>query len=156
MPSFHEKVNQQGPDDCWEWTGYRENGYGRAFVTGKSTRTHRLAWEHANGPIPEGAFVLHSCDNRACCNPAHLRVGTHQDNMDDMSSRKRHPGARMPGSTNPTAKLDEPQVEQLKLFLAEGIGTQQQLADIFGVSRSLIGLISQGKLWKHVEVPCAK
>jgi hypothetical protein len=84
---------------CIEFTGDRHRtGYGKLRRGGQGEgmiRTHRLAWEINNGPIPEGMFVLHHCDNRLCCNPDHLYVGTKADNMRDMSVRKRsHYGRR--------------------------------------------------------------
>jgi hypothetical protein len=62
------------------------------WFRGKLWRAHRAAWVEAHGDIPEGMFVLHQCDNRACVNVAHLFLGTHQDNMDDRESKGRnHP-----------------------------------------------------------------
>lgn len=79
-----------GPvDECWVWQGNRNNqGYGMLHV-GKPTYAHRFSYEMANGPIPPGMFILHSCDNRPCVNPAHLRVGTSLDNMRDMIAKGR-------------------------------------------------------------------
>ncbi len=92
---FWEKVAKGAPDDCWEWqasvfTG--RYGYGR-FQFGRPrgvVYAHRLAWELTNGQVPEGAHVLHSCDNPPCVNPSHLRIGTPADNAQDMLARKRH------------------------------------------------------------------
>ena len=75
---------------CWEWIGPRDRyGYGRASRIKKPVRCHRYVWEQYNGPIPDGLCVLHSCDNPPCLNPAHLRLGTHQQNVNDRSSRGR-------------------------------------------------------------------
>ena len=72
--------------DCWEWTGCRERyDYGKIKVVihGQTIyHAHRLAWVLANGrAIPDGLYVLHSCDNPPCCNPKHLSVGTQMDNV---------------------------------------------------------------------------
>lgn len=74
---------------CKLWTGKPgADGYGRTTRTVNGIKTawlvHRLVWVEANGPIPEGVFVCHHCDNRACYEVTHLFLGTHQDNMDDM------------------------------------------------------------------------
>jgi len=75
--------------DCLEWTGgCYATGYGRTWAYGKDWKTHRLAL-HLEGIDVTGHHVLHSCDNPRCCNPNHLRLGTHQENMRDMVSRGR-------------------------------------------------------------------
>lgn len=89
MDRFWSRVDKDGA--CWEWAGARHpQGYGVFSAGGRSLRAHRFAFQLANGPIPEGMFVLHSCDNPPCVNPAHLRLGSHADNMRDMSARRRH------------------------------------------------------------------
>jgi len=78
--------------DCWLWTGCVTTfGYGfyRWKKPNKMVHTHRIAWELEHGPIPEGMHVLHKCDVRPCCNPAHLWLGTHQENMADMRAKGR-------------------------------------------------------------------
>ena len=90
---FWRKVDKSpGPDSCWPWTGAgHRDGYGRAHFLGrdKIAIAHRLAYKLSNGDITEGMDVLHYCDNRICCNPAHLWLGTHLDNMLDMCSKGR-------------------------------------------------------------------
>ncbi len=77
---------------CWEWTKCRNNrGYGRVQWEGRARMAHRVAWELICGEIPEGVFVCHSCDNRICCKPDHLFLGTHEDNMADMMAKGRKP-----------------------------------------------------------------
>lgn len=78
-----------GPAGCWPWKGNLTRGYGRVNIGRIKAKPHRVAWEMANGPIPAGMFVLHRCDNPACVNPAHLAIGTHDDNMADMVTRGR-------------------------------------------------------------------
>jgi len=83
-------------DGCWNWTASkRHKGYGafcyyRDDGTLVQGRAHRYSWEIHNGDIPDGMFVLHSCDNPACVNPDHLFLGTNQDNVDDMMRKGRN------------------------------------------------------------------
>jgi hypothetical protein len=80
---------------CHLWTGFRNSdGYGQMRVGGVNRTTHRIAWEAAHGPIPEGMVVMHTCDNPPCCNPAHLKLGTPGDNVRDRIERGRGRGAR--------------------------------------------------------------
>ena len=89
----------KSPSGCLEWTkGSSEDGYGTIRVNGQTNMTHRLAWELANGLIPDGLLVLHHCDNPPCCETeptegypdGHLFLGTHGDNMRDMAGKGRH------------------------------------------------------------------
>jgi hypothetical protein len=85
---FHEKVQQGEADACWPWLGAEHGkGYGGISIRGRSQPAHRVAYELACGAIPAGLWVLHRCDNPKCVNPAHLFLGTHQDNMDDMKKK---------------------------------------------------------------------
>lgn len=80
---------------CHLWTGHCDpNGYGRMGVSKRYLSVHRVAWQLTNGPIPEGKIVLHDCDNRRCCNPEHLSLGTHAENARDRVARKRTKGCR--------------------------------------------------------------
>lgn len=75
---------------CWEWKKAKTaHGYGAISVAGNQCAVHRVSFELFNGKIPEGIFVLHSCDNPSCWNPTHLFLGTQQDNMNDMKRKGR-------------------------------------------------------------------
>jgi len=75
---------------CLEWTGATNGEYGEINVDGKPILAHRLAWTLWVGPIPEGQIVRHYvCDNPPCCEPTHLRLGTHADNMADKIAKGR-------------------------------------------------------------------
>lgn len=85
---FWAQVHKSG--DCWEWKGKRyPSGYGRH----SKFYAHRVAYELVHGPIPAGMFVCHRCDNPPCCNPAHLFLGTPEDNAKDRE-RKGRGGAK--------------------------------------------------------------
>ncbi len=83
-------------EGCWLWSGPLNTwGYGAFYSNGRTLSAHRAAWETANGPVPDGLFVLHHCDRRMCCNPAHLYLGTQADNMRDKVVRGRYRNAQM-------------------------------------------------------------
>jgi hypothetical protein len=128
---------------CHNWTGsIMPNGYGQIHSKGQTAYAHRVAWELANGPVPEGAYVLHSCDNRRCVNSAHMRLGSFQDNMDDMTGKLRQPH----GPRNGHAKLTVAEVRLIRLM----DGTHGEIAAHFGVSRPSVSLIRAGRTWKYV------
>jgi hypothetical protein len=101
--TFWEKVDMSGGiENCWPWLKSKIKSYGQTWDGKNVVLAHRMAWSLVNGPIPEGAHIRHSCDNPPCCNPAHLEIGTHADNMRDMAVRGRaqagadHWSQRMP------------------------------------------------------------
>jgi hypothetical protein len=133
-----------GPDACWPWTGYlRKDGRGSVGVGDRRLQTHRVALGSGIGlPEPAG-FVLHSCDNPRCCNPAHLRVGTHADNMADMVRRGR--ADRRDGERNTRAKLTAAQVAEIRAVGRSA--TMRELAEQYGVSSWTIRDIRRGIRW---------
>ena len=91
--NWKDRLSKQS-DGCWIFQGsLNADGYGQISRDGRGVRLHRLAWEEANGPIPKGMRVCHRCDMPACCNVAHLFLGTQQDNVTDMIAKGRFKGA---------------------------------------------------------------
>lgn len=124
---FWAKVNK-GPG-CWLWTGAdKPQGYGCVHVDGSTRTAHRIAYELAVGPIPEGAVVMHLCDVPKCVNPAHLRVATQGENVRDMveKGRQRH--------ASTYRRVGE--AERKAIMSAEG--TISDIARRFGRGRSTV------------------
>lgn len=84
---FSKKVDFDGPNGCWVWTGCRstdhkgEKTYGSFYYREHMMRAHRLTYEWFVGPIPDGLQIDHLCKNKGCANPAHLEVVTQRENM---------------------------------------------------------------------------
>lgn len=132
-------------NNCIEFSGPKTKfGYGKQKFKGKQTSAHRVAYQKAYGEIPKGLCVLHKCDNPSCINPEHLFLGTHKDNTKDMFTKNRANKAK--GVTNGTSKLTEAEVLQIR----NSIEKYSILSKKFNVSKALICLVKQRKLWKHI------
>lgn len=149
---FWAKVAIAGADDCWAWTAsVNHKGYGRIAVGGPRTprlAAHRYSYELHAGPIPQGMFVCHRCDNPPCVNPAHLFLGTPADNSADMLAKGR---CRSHGVLGPCPKL-RGQRSAAKLTLAQldeiwrAAGSQTEISERFGISQSHVSRIKRGEL----------
>jgi hypothetical protein len=138
-----------GADACWGWTGARiSTGYGAIRVAGAAVLAHRAAYAVAYGPIPDGAHVLHRCDNPPCTNPGHLFLGTHAENMRDMFAKGRRAAAT--GERVGSAKLTADAVRAIRDRYAAGGPTQAMLAHEFGVNDSVICRVISRKTWAHL------
>ena len=138
---FWSKVDIGDPTECWEWLASTDtSGYGRFQVHKRRRQAHRVAWALTFGPIPDGLFVCHKCDNRACCNPYHLFLGTNVNNLQD-AARKGYLAQ----------KLTRKDVLAIRDLWTTNDYTQQELADEFGVSQRLVHNIVHGKCWRWLK-----
>ena len=154
---FWSKVDKTGPvpphmphlGQCWMWTAYKLQGYGRIYTArGSQGKSHRISWEINNGKIPAGKCVLHRCDTPSCVNPSHLFLGTHADNMRDITTKGRRRSDHQCGSKHGRSKLIESQIIEIRRMRAEG-RLLREIAERFGVTAGLISLVASGKIWKH-------
>jgi len=129
---------------CWLWTAStKNNGYGSVKWQRRTHYAHRLAWIASHGQIPEGQCVCHKCDVRSCINPDHLWLGPRSANSTDMVIK----GRQALGERNSGAKLTAAKVLEIRLAK----GTQQEIAERFGISRPNVSLIRGGRTWKHLN-----
>lgn len=134
----------RGPkDECWNWNGaIGRDGYG--FYHFK--KAHRLSYEFHNGPIPDGLWVLHKCDNRRCVNPNHLFLGTNSDNIQDCITKGRFPV----GERHSCAKLTRAEVLWCRKAHRDHGWNFSELGRAFGVSNQSMRSAVKGINWKHI------
>lgn len=144
---FWEKVDKSG--DCWIWIASRDGcGYGTIGVrTHFVQRAHRVSWEMANGPIPDGMLILHRCDNPPRVRPDHLFIGTQYDNMRDASQKLRLPIGEANGRAKLTASqvLEVARVPNRGRMRGKSDDSNRALAEKYGVSTVTISRIRSGK-----------
>jgi DNA-binding CsgD family transcriptional regulator len=140
---FWEKV--RGAAACWTWIGSCDRkGYGQLKVSSVYRKAHRISWELHYGPIPGGLCVLHHCDNPPCVRPDHLFLGTNHDNVIDSMIK----GRRAQGEHNGNGKLTTKQVEEIRLYIAQGV-THRAIAKHLNIASSTVSNIRRGKTRKH-------
>lgn len=147
---FWSKVGKSvEPNACWPWVaGIFPSGYG-AFTMpdGSCRRAHRVAWTLDKGD-PGELFVLHKCDNRKCCNPGHLYVGTHDDNMKDKTERSSYRG-----EIHHKSKMTEDSVRELRTRYSNGGITLKELGAEYGINKASVRSIVNLEHWRHVQDP---
>lgn len=151
--AFWMLVSKSDGDGCWTWQGAKGTkmryGVMSLGARGSVEYTHRISWMIANGPIPEGLCVLHSCDNPPCVRPDHLFLGTRTDNMTDKVRKGRqHRGEATCGVVLTDAKA----TEALELY-ASGEISVWDLAQHFGVTEATMRALVNGQTWAHVPGP---
>lgn len=151
--SVWKKVDRRNPEDCWPWTGYVSGGRGRLDIGNiPGVYASRAAYVAAfPGELEltctDGRYVLHSCDNPLCCNPAHLRIGTHSENMQDKVLRSRCPDFK--GTKGPRAKLSAEDVRAIRRS-KKGGATKKALALLYEVSEATISGACYGRHYQDV------
>lgn len=159
--NFWSKVLQKSPTDCWEWQGsITSSGYGNLSWHGVMAQAHRVAYYLSYGGIAletgfrhEGKaktykrFVLHRCDNRLCCNPKHLFLGSMRTNLLDAYAKGRK---QQPKSKHANAKLTSAQVQEVRSLYDTGKENQVSLAKRFGISQTTISLIVRRETYKDI------
>lgn len=142
---FNEKWIPHPKRGCWIWTAaINGRGYGVFSLVDRRARiASRVAWRLYNGSVPDGLEVMHKCDHRACVNPDHLSLGTHAENMEDMTIKRR----QSYGESRWSAKLTEQKVVEIR----ESAQSAKVLSKKYGVSKPTIYLIRSKKIWKEAN-----
>jgi len=142
---FWKKVNIKSIDECWEWVGSCDTGgYGQFGMNFKRYGCHRLSWTLTHGQIPEYLCVLHRCDNKLCCNPNHLWLGTYSENNKDRHNKKRDAVGKFHGRH----KLTNEQIIKIRELYSTNKYTQKELSIEFSVCREYISEIILNKVRK--------
>lgn len=155
------QVRVDDASKCWMWLGTQSTcrmKYGQMSINNKAVRVHRVMYELKVGPIPIGKFVCHKCDTPLCCNPDHLFLGTHQDNMDDRQKKGRvatglrngrytKPESVCKGQRNGRAKLTARDVGEIRCRYKAGGVLLKDLASEFHVSISAVWSIVTHQNW---------
>lgn len=138
---FWEKVDKA--QDCWLWTGAKnkKTGYGLVEIAKRTNLVHRYSYELHHGEIPKKTYVRHTCHTRLCVNPAHLKLGSAKQNVQD-SVRD---GRRATGERHGMAKLTALHARAIR----EDPRPQRVVAREYGVDQALVSMIRRGKIWKE-------
>jgi len=133
-------IKTNNENECWEWIGRMNcDGYGGITYKYKEEKSHRMAWMLQIGDIPANMCVCHKCDNPSCCNPNHLFLGTHSDNMIDSLKKDRFA----------PAKLKIKQVLEIRQLYNNNVGINE-LKQKYNVSRNTIWRVVNNKTFTCV------
>ena len=141
ISDFWSHVDISGPKDCWPWRG-KTVGYGTFHIRSekRTVPAHRVAFEITKGYVQKGNLVFHTCENKPCCNPAHLSQGTHREMLAAHAARerkRRSSSAKVDASHK--AKADAPvSLNEKAAFVAmrHGLLPVAVIAERAGVSRA--------------------
>lgn len=137
---------------CWIWIGGHNRLYGAFRYNGRAQHSHRVSWQLHYGPVPDGLFVCHKCDNPPCVKPDHLFLGTASENNWDKAKKGRCKNGNRKGEKHPLSKYSNEQILEIRRLYKPYSHdfNQYTLAKMFGVSRASIGLIVTRKEWAHI------
>lgn len=147
---FWDKVDKTESDTCWNWkSGTQSKGYGSFGIgNGKTDLAHRVAFELENGESPGGLCVMHSCDNRLCCNPNHLKLGTIADNNRDMVEK----GRQASGLNNGRSKLTLNNVVSMRSDYRAKLKNIKDLSEEYDVHYNTARNAIHGTTWKNLPM----
>jgi len=151
---FWAKVEKGTGASCWLWIGsVNRDGYGTfGDYSGHVISTHKFSYQLFYGNVPDGLYVLHTCDTPNCVNPEHLYAGAQKQNMLDRKLRGRHgfhvhPETRLYGTRNGSAKLNWEKVRNIRQEYLLNPTYHYLIAQKYKVSRATITLILENKSW---------
>lgn len=146
-PILEGKLLLDEVTECFNWQKYRNPaGYGQLTIGSKGWLVHRYVYTQLYGRIPDGLVIMHSCDNPACCNPRHLLLGTHGQNVRDKEAK----GRGNQGSQNGMSKLTDAQVTEIREQYTGKRGELAALGRLYGVHRSCIYKIVNNHHWSKL------
>lgn len=139
---------KQTENGCIEWQKLRNpDGYGQLWVQGKFVGVHRWSLYLITGEMPAGLSALHSCHNRACFNPDHLRWGTQKENMQDR--KERNTTYKPIGNLNPNAVLNPDLVRIIRALYAYGY-KPRPIAEFLKIDDATVSHVCMNRTWKHI------
>ena len=127
-----ERYRTYTSEGCWECSLVPGKSYPQIKIGGSNFAVHRIAYEALVGPIPEGMFVCHHCDNKRCHNPNHLFLGTNEDNMADMASNGRAKNGAKP-------KISHKDI--CEIAKKGGNLSQMEIASMIGCSQATVSKV---------------
>lgn len=129
--------------ECWGWSRSKQpSGYGQISDGKIQMLAHRVSYELFIGPIPDGMFVCHHCDNKECTNPAHLFVGTQKDNCNDRDAKNRV----QHGERHTDAKLTQDDVDNIRHLVGMGV-PKEIIAKKYDIDQRHVTRLIKGQRW---------